>query len=411
MTSTKNRVLDNAGIGITTPFGGGNGKVISRTRALTFTAKTLLFAFVFLLSGFVIGQSGQGYRTARDGKIFKVFQFPKERMPHIDGDASDWKMIPESYTYGTDQLNDTEDGMGTNIDPNDLEVQVTIGWVKGLNRIYFLYQANDDFWDFERFNPKGYLNDIFELVVDGDLSGGPFIFNEMYEKDQLKWDGKNKAYLENHLNFSGVHAQNYHIYTPPVNNAWVLIWGSQPWIGEFPYAHYAYDYNFKHGEGGHLVLEGWITPFDYAPHEGPEHAVASELTENKIIGLAWSILDFDGDKREGHVNLAHDVRMVKDASYLCAFRLMPIEEELQPKLKAEWSFNIIDGDRRLVAFKDESIGEIKKWTWDFGEGTTSNEQHPVYQFKEKGVHKVITLEIEGPDGASKRTRYWEVMIK
>lgn len=351
------------------------------------------------------------YRTAREGRIFRIFQFPHTQMPRIDGDTTDWAIVPESYTYGTKELNDTEDGIGTDINPEDINVEVTIAWVKGMNRLYFLYKAYDDFWDFGRFNPKGYLNDIFELVVDGDLSGGPFIFNPVYEGEQLKRYNKTQAYLENHFAFSGTHAQNYHIFTPPVNNAWVLIWGSQPWIGEFPYANYAYDYDFKPGQSGHLTLEGWITPFDYAPHEGPEGAVESKLEENKIIGLAWSILDFDGDKRDGHLNLSHNVQMVKDASYLCAFQLMPLENHLQKPINAQWSFKVIDADRGLVAFQDESIGKINKWTWEVGEEKFSNEQHPVYQFKEKGIRKVITLTVEGPAGKSKRTRYWEVMIK
>ncbi|MBK8504109.1 MAG: PKD domain-containing protein [Saprospiraceae bacterium] len=332
-------------------------------------------------------------------------------MPSIDGNPDDWSIVPNSYRYGTGELNDTEDGMGAMIDPADLNVEVTIGWVKGLNRIYFLYKAYDDYWDFGRFNPNGYLNDIFEIVVDGDLSGGPFISNPRYKKDELKWDGKSKAYLENHFSFSGYHAQNYHIYTPPVNNAWVLIWGSQPWIAEFPQANYAYDYDFKPGESGHLILEGWITAYDYAPYEGPKYAIESRFSENKIIGLSWSILDFDGGQREGHVNLSHNVNMVKDASFLCAFQLMPKEEEWLPKLKAEWTFKIMDMDRGLVSFHDESVGPVEKWTWDFGDGQTSGEQHPIHQFSEKGVHKVITLTIEGPEGQSKRTRYWEVMIR
>ena len=158
-------------------------------------------------------------------------------------------------------------------------------------------------------------------------------------------------------------------------------------------------------------MECWITPYDYAPYEGPEKAVESELKENKIIGLSWSILDFDGDKREGHFNLSHNARMVKDASYLCAFKLMPLEQPLQDSIKAEWSFEIINMEEGQVAFRDESIGEIKSWKWDFGDGNQSNEQHPVYRFSQKGVHKVITLEVEGPKGISKRTRYWEVMIR
>ena len=183
-------------------------------------------SFLKLIIGILIlnptskGQEMVRLNTARDGRVFKVFQFPKSKMPHIDGKSNDWRMVPSSFVYGTDELNDTEDGLGQDIDPEDLDVRVTIGWVKGLDRIYFLYEAKDDFWDFGRFNPDGYLNDIFELVVDGDLSGGPFIFNPIYDKKDLPWNGKNDAYLENHFQFSGVHAQNYHIYTPPVNNAW-----------------------------------------------------------------------------------------------------------------------------------------------------------------------------------------------
>ncbi len=373
---------------------------IGHLALLVFTAFTSLWA-----------QQTTTYQTARDGRIFKVFQFPKKLMPHIDGQVKDWQVVPDSYRYDTKELKDTEDGQPSPIDTQDLRVRVTIGWVRGLDRIYFLYEAYDDFWDFGRFNPQGYLNDIFELVVDGDLSGGPFIFNPIYDRDEMPWNGKTDAYLDNHFQFSGVHAQNYHIYTPPVNNAWTLIWGSQPWIADFPFAHYAYDYHFQPGDHGELVLEGWITPFDHAPYSGPEQAIPSILFENKIIGLSWSILDFDGDVREGHINLSHDTRMVKDASYLCAFRLMPLEDNFQKELQADWTFEIINEEDRLVAFRDKSIGQVTSWHWDFGNGDSSTEQNPIYQFKEGGVHKVITLTVQGPNGDSKRTRYWEVMIR
>lgn len=359
----------------------------------------------------LIAQENPSYQTAREGRVFQIFQFTRDQMPRIDGKTDDWQMVPAAYTYGTDWLSDTEDGQGTDIDPQDLDVRVTVGWVKGMNRLYFLYEAYDDFWDFGRFSPDGYLNDIFEIVVDGDLSGGPLIFNPMYKKEDLKWNSDTPAYLENHFSFSGVHAQNYHIYTPPVNNAWVLVWGNQHWIAEFPQANYAYDYDFEPGQSGKLVLECWLTPYDYAPYEGPAQAIESRLEEGETIGLSWSILDFDGAAREGHVNLSHDTRMVKDASYLCAFQLMPLEKNLTDPIRAAWNFQIVDMESGLVAFRDESVGEISSWKWDFGDGSTSEEQHPLHRFSQKGVHKVITLEVSGPAGTSKRTRYWEVMIK
>ena len=333
---------------------------------------------------------------------FKIFQFPRNMIPCIDGKTDDWDIVGEEYTYRTDLLNDTEDGHGTNIDPEDFHCTVRVGWVEDLNRLYFLYEAYDDFWDFGRFDELkgGYNNDIFEIAVDADISGGPFINNPQIENR-----------VDNHFRFSGVHGQNYHIFTPPVNNQWCLLWGSQPWVCRFPWANHAYDYDFKPGESGHLVLEFWVTPFDYAPYDGPERAVISKLEENTIIGLSWSILEFDGGKRDGHINLAHDVRMVHTGDYLCAFRLMPLEKRFQPELEARWSFKVVDMDRSLVYFKDESIGNITQWTWHFGDGETSHEQFPIHQYKKPGIHYVVWLEVEGPDGKSRHSKHWDVMVK
>ncbi len=350
-----------------------------------------------------IAVTSQAFALQHPDKEFKIFQFPRDMMPRIDGDTSDWDMVGDQYAYGSDLLNDTEDGHGTDIDPNDFRCTVKVGWVNGMNRLYFLYEAYDDFWDFGRFDELtgGYNNDIFEIAVDADLSGGPFINNPQLQDDRVN----------NHFQFSGYHAQNYHIFTPPVNNQWCLLWGAQPWVCRFPWANYAYDYNFKHGESGKLILECWITPFDYAPYDGPSRAVISNLVEDTIIGLSWSILEFDGGKRDGHINLAHDVRMVHTGDYLCAFRLMPLEERFLPKLEARWSFNVVDMDRRMVYFKDESIGNITKWTWHFGDGETSNERNPVHQYKERGVYYVAWLEVEGPDGKSRHSKHWDVMVK
>jgi len=352
----------------------------------------------FLTAVCAIATVSVAFGLSRPDKEFKIFQFPRDQMPRIDGDSSDWDIVPDDYIYGTGLLNDTEDGHGTNIDPRDLDVKVTVGWVNGENRLYFLYEAYDDFWDFGRFNPRGYLNDIFEIAVDGDLSGGPFILNPQI-KDRIG----------NHFAFSGVHAQNYHIFTPPVNNCWCLVWGCQPWIAEFPFANYAYRYNFNPGQSGKLTLECWITPFDYAPHEGPGKAIVTKLTENSLIGLSWSILDFDGDKRDGHYNLAHNVNMVKDGSFLCAFRLMPPDKKFLKPIEAKWAFKELGG--RAIAFSDESIGDIRSWKWEFGDGETSTERNPVHIYKDAGISYVVVLTVEGPAGTSRTAKYWDVMVK
>ena len=107
----------------------------------------------------------------RPGTTFKIFQFPANMIPRIDGETDDWKMVPDDYAIGMDQLVD-ESNRDHKPDPADFDLKVKVGWVKGLNRLYFLYEAYDDYWDFA--NP-GLNQDIFELVVDGDLSGGSLI--------------------------------------------------------------------------------------------------------------------------------------------------------------------------------------------------------------------------------------------
>src|SRR6202008_2009928 len=61
----------------------------------------------------------QARALERPGVTFKVFQFPPDRIPRIDGDDSDWAIVPDSYAIGLDQLVDTEapGGHGTHRDP------------------------------------------------------------------------------------------------------------------------------------------------------------------------------------------------------------------------------------------------------------------------------------------------------
>ena len=43
----------------------------------------------------------------RPDTTFKIFQFPADQIPRVDGDVSDWGMVPADYAIGIDQLKDT----------------------------------------------------------------------------------------------------------------------------------------------------------------------------------------------------------------------------------------------------------------------------------------------------------------
>jgi len=353
---------------------------------------TLILCVLLAVSGFAL---------ERPGVEYKIYQFPADKIPQIDGKSGDWAFVPASYSIGMDQLKETVHGKGFRYDRKDLDVSVKVGWVKGMNRLYFLYEATDDYWDFSRADRH---NDIFEVVVDGDLSGGPLI-SAMHPHAGID---KGEAFFS----FHGVHAQNYHIFTPAPDRDWAFVWGCQPWIKELPYANAAYDYQFKHGEAGKLTLEFWITPFDYAPYEGPARAVESKLEENKVIGMSWAVLDYDdvnAKDNEGFWNLSHKTTMYGNASDLVAFRLMPLEAQWRKPVEAHWSFRVLDLKSRTVAFQDRSIGNIERYRWTFGDGEFSTEQHPVHRYKAAGEY-IVTLEVEGPAGKSRWTKVRDVVL-
>src|SRR5674476_885773 len=187
--------------------------------------RCLVCAFLALL--FLTPQFG----LERPGVTFKIFQFPADKIPRIDGNTDDWAIVPDSYSIGMDQLMDTEQGHGMNHDLKNMDVKVKVGWVKGLNRLYFLYEAYDNYWDFSRTDLH---NDIFEVVVDGDLSGGPLI--DIYHRDVWTPEAVGQArsvidprisQQEAHWATHGVHAQNYHIFTPPGDKDWAMAWGAR----------------------------------------------------------------------------------------------------------------------------------------------------------------------------------------
>lgn len=339
----------------------------------------------------------------RTNEVFKIFQFPADQIPRIDGDTNDWNQVPDSYVIGTDQLVD-DNGKQQATNASTPKIRVRVGWVKGLNRLYFLYEADDDYWDFA---DPGLHNDTFELVVDGDLSGGPLIERFSPARNILgPW--------ETYLSQQGVQAQNYHIFTPAAGKDWCLAWDAAQWLKELPYANAAQKYHFQPGEPGHYVLEFWITPFDYAGAEGPARAVESQLVENKIIGLSFAVIDYDdahsGETNNGFWNLSRHHTMYGNADYLCPFQLMPLEPAPGKQPQAQWSFQVMDTDRRRVAFKDLSTGKINSWHWDFGDDEASTEPNPLHEYKAPG-HYVVVLDVAGPAGQSRRSKVWAVVLK
>jgi uncharacterized membrane protein len=119
--------------------------------------------------------------------------------------------------------------------------------------------------------------------------------------------------------------------------------------------------------------------------------------------------DVNTNSNDGFWNLSNQHKMYGNASFLCEFRLMPLEPQFRKAIDAQWSSIVVDMDRRLVAFKDLSAGATS-WKWDFGDGSTSTDQNPIHQYQQSGRYTVI-LDITGPAGTSRLSKVWGVNVK
>ncbi len=247
---------------------------------------------------------------------YKVYQFNDDNIPVIDGKTGDWNCVPSDYVLTENDMKEDE-GKHKFPDSSTLSIKVKVGWSAVTQRLYFLYEAYDNYW---RFSENSLNTDIFEVVIDGDCSGGPFIdrFHPTAPKDVWQaW-----------FNFHGCHAQNYHIFTPSHGSDWCMYWGPQIWLKQKPYADYAYNYSFSNGESGKLTLEFYITPFDHAAADGPQFSTPTNLVENNYIGLSWAVIDWDSNSnsKDGFWNLSQEHTMYGNADYLRKFKLMPLNK-------------------------------------------------------------------------------------
>jgi PKD repeat protein len=88
---------------------------------------------------------------------------------------------------------------------------------------------------------------------------------------------------------------------------------------------------------------------------------------------------------------------------------MPIEKSLRKIIEAEWSFQVVSQEDRVVAFRDRSYGNITSWRWDFGDGKSSSERYPTHGYEKVGEF-IVTLRVEGPDGKARRSKVWDVTL-
>ncbi len=131
-------------------------------------------------------------------------------------------------------------------------------------------------------------------------------------------------------------------------------------------------------------------------HEGENWTIqpklmATDAIPNHYYGLSVAISDANA-----FVGAYGDDDMGSYAGAVYAYDLSMFEPEIPV---AGFFANPISGPYPFnVVFTDHSTGDIDSWLWDFGDSTTSTEQHPTHTYENPGSY-TVSLTVTGPGGS------------
>lgn len=292
-------------------------------------SRSLLVTIVIAVL-FICGIS-TAHAHVSEGVVFAAYQFADDEVPVMDGDLSDWDLVPRHYFIDMHDHEEVHAKLFAAHDTTDLHIRrVAVGWNDTHNRLYFMTEVFDDIVRFEKQNTDSldtwysrlhgthvHGADIWEIVIDAD-HGGELVVNHTEDRNEEVEMRKRSAYT-----------QNYHLYMPPLNgDYWHWLWGRALWTKDPEYSGVGWSFDGDHGSPGVVTYETYLTPFDDLHFAGPDSSVVHDLTAGTIIGMSWAFLDADSTDTtfDAFWSLSKDreMKMYCMGEYLVDFELMPL---------------------------------------------------------------------------------------
>jgi hypothetical protein len=242
--------------------------------------KTVLLA---VLASFSLASVAFAHLPA-DFTYFSV-QLPDTYLPILDGDLSEWDIVPDAYVIPTEEMYEQLAGLGkggAGVDLSDMALRSCCGWNDSTNRLYFMSEVFDDIHQTDRADPQcNWSDDCWEIMLDANHSGGRHgWFSDLTEEEMKR------------LNYS--EGQQFVMTEPPVQDVDVWCGNAATWDSERgEYFDIGWDFTGDQFGESTYYIELFIYPFDDMNWEGPDVSKHHDLTEGEIIGLGWAFGDFD----------------------------------------------------------------------------------------------------------------------
>jgi len=218
-----------------------------------------------------------------EGELYFAVQFPDNAVPTIDGDISDWDIVPASpYGITNNRLFASDANINTagrgEIDPGDMNIRNVIGWNESANKLYFMTQVFDNIHNTDRENPSQFWSDdAVEIEINPDhtaadehnLEGQP-VNNVSYKWAVPPVDGQ------------------YQFYRPLSSLTW-LVDGSE-------FIDFGWSFEGEQFGESTYYYEFALTPILSMPTDEATSLDGLEifdLEENEIIHVTVNVGDFD----------------------------------------------------------------------------------------------------------------------
>ena len=264
---------------------------------------------------FVLGLASFAGAHNPVGELFFAVQFPDNLAPTIDGDLSDWNIVPSSpYPLGADKLFDPanfqEAGRGE-LDLSDLNPVHIIGWNDNFNKIYFACSVFDNIHNTDREDPARHWND---------------------DNWEVEVNPTHLAAEEQNLEAEPVNRIAYKWVVPPVEGVYQSIEpiGDLTWLSDGgDYISFGWSFEGEMFGESTYYYELAITPIASLPRENatPANTEVVDLEQDEIVHITINNGDIDiADEYQGFWGTTPEASNIALNDYVLA--------EVEPSLAA-----------------------------------------------------------------------------
>jgi len=265
------------------------------------------------------------------GVVYYAFHFPLHAVPEIDGDLSDWDVVPRDVFEISMEKGDIVEAVRGDAgnDLADFNATNMIGWNEQTNRVYSMAAVVDEVLHNKRDNPSSYnYDDDWHFVIDADHSGGE-MFNDGW-KDLAEAEQQALYFVTGQL---------YQIHVPPIDGYWAFMYiKATNWMTtgrELPFPDYLEIGWTRRGESGgpgNYTYEIKATPWETWDWDGPAQSTITDLEEGNIIHVGFLYKDYDNNpgRYDGSYDFPPVHNVWRNASLAADVELLGVDDSLFP---------------------------------------------------------------------------------